>query len=230
MAGDWIKVEHATVDKPEVALLSELLGIPVPQGFGLLVIFWMWCDKHSRYGVVTQVSRMSIDTVTHTPGFAAALESVGWAQFDDAARTLTLPNFTRHNESSAKSRALSTERMKRKRYADSVTTASPEKRREEKIKEREITAPTEKHYELAKQFNVDADAQWPIYLDWNANAKRPHSDLSAGFSNWIRRRDEFARPTRPAGRQDARAAVLAGHFKDSHDGPRDITGEAKRVA
>lgn len=135
MAGDWIKVEHATIDKPEVALFSELLGVPVAQGFGLLVMFWMWCDRNSRNGVVTHASRMSVDTITHTPGFSAALEAIGWGEFDDSTRTMTLPNFTRHNENTAKTRALGQKRASTFREQDRYETVTRvEKRTEEKSK------------------------------------------------------------------------------------------------
>ena len=132
MAGDWIKVEHATLDKPEVTLFAELLGVPVDHGVGLLVRFWMWLDRNSCNGVVTHVSRMSIDTVMHTPGFSAAIEVVGWLEFDEKARTARVPHFDRHNGSSAKSRALTKNRVQRSRNADVTLEALPEKRREEK--------------------------------------------------------------------------------------------------
>jgi hypothetical protein len=232
MAGDWIKVEHATVDKPEVALFSELLGVPVPHGFGLLVMFWMWSDKHSRDGLVTQVSRLSVDTVTHTPGFAAALEAIGWGAFDDSCRTLTLPNFTRHNEAPAKSRALTRERMKRKRDADSVTTASPEKRREEKtttsLRSVVVEAPTDEHQRIAKERGIDASAEFEKYQDWMSSTGKKHKDQVAGFRNWLKN----ARTVPAGAKQTARASVAAQIFGATHDAPNErvIDGEAERVA
>ena len=133
VAGDWIKVEHATLDKPEVTLFAELLGVAVDHGFGILVRFWMWIDRNSRNGVVTHVSRKSIDTIMHCPGFSGAIEAVKWLEFDDEKRTATVPNFDRHNGSSAKTRGLVNARVQRFRNAksnDSVTqSALPEKRR-----------------------------------------------------------------------------------------------------
>lgn len=137
MAGDWIKIEHTTMDKPEVTLLAEILGLPVDHGLGLLVRFWAWLDKNSCNGCVTHVSRLSIDTVMHTPGFGAAIEAVGWLEFDEKKRTARIPNFDRHNTSSAKSRALTTLRVQRHRNAQvtetklsAVTKSLPEKRRD----------------------------------------------------------------------------------------------------
>jgi hypothetical protein len=239
MAGDWIKVEHATVDKPEVALFSELLGVPVPHGFGLLVVFWMWCDKHSRDGLVTQVSRMSVDTVTHTPGFAAALEAIGWGQFDDVGRALTLPNFIRHNEAPAKSRALTRERMKRKRDAVSVTTASPEKRREEKsttsLRSVVEALPTDEHLAIAIQQGVDCQAELDKYRDWLASTGARHKSQVAGFRNWLRKAGQFKARDAPRQTVHDRRADTAdqmfrrGKYAVTNDATRDITSSAERV-
>ena len=134
MAGDWIKFEHASATKPEVCLAAEMLGISRREMVGLLVDYWIWLDANldeTRYGLVTQVSRKSLEEVLHCAGLAAILERIGWANFDDEERTLTVKNWDRHTGKTAKSRALTRDRMKRMRD-DSVTrNASPEKRRED---------------------------------------------------------------------------------------------------
>ena len=135
MAGDWIKVEVATLDKPEVARMAELLGVKRDEMLGILLRFWAWLDRTTCNGVVTHMSRLSIDSVMHVPGFGGALESVRWVKFDDEAVTLTVPNFERHNGKPAKSRALGKVRVEthrqRKCNGTNVTKALPEKRREE---------------------------------------------------------------------------------------------------
>lgn len=131
MSGDWIKFEHSTLEKPEVALFSEMLGVKVDEGVGILVRFWVWLDRNSRNGLVTLASRSSIDTIMHCPGFSGALEAVGWVVFDDKARSMALQNFDRHNGNPAKTRALGALRASRYRNGESVTNALPEKRREE---------------------------------------------------------------------------------------------------
>ena len=78
------------------------------------------------------------------PGFADALEEVGWLSADDE---LTLPNFDRHNGKTAKTRAQTKNRVEVLRSernncnAASVTTALPEKRREEKRRLPPISPP-----------------------------------------------------------------------------------------
>lgn len=131
MAGDWIKVEHATLDKPEVYAIAEHLGVTPEHALGLLIKFWVWLDRNSRNGDVTLASRSSIDSITHTPGFSALLELVGWAKFSDADGKMTISNFDRHNGKPAKTRALGRERQSRSRHAFVTQDALPEKRREE---------------------------------------------------------------------------------------------------
>jgi hypothetical protein len=142
MAGDWIKLEHATLDKPELAIASELLGISDGDAFLLFLRYWVWLDQNldeSRCGLVPFVSRKSLDRKFKCPGFASILERIGWASFDDEQQILTVANWERHNGKSAKSRALeqrkkADQRARLSRFGPDVVplVAGPEKRREEK--------------------------------------------------------------------------------------------------
>ncbi len=231
MAGDWIKVEHATLEKPEVMLMAELLGVRRDEVIGILCRFWVWLDRNTGNGFVTHVSRSGIDEVMHCAGFAGALESVGWCKFDDPARTITLPHADRHNGNPAKTRALAFDRQRKSRH-DSVTqTPLPEKRREENTKRERISDPTPEHQELAKRLGIDCAAEWAKYLDHQVNAKNKHVSLEAGFRNWLKRASEFRPPPRPVRAGDAKAAVTAEIWKrELDDEPTDITGDSKRVA
>lgn len=142
MAGDWIKFEISTASKPEVLRIAELLGVDRRHAIGLLIDFWAWLDQNCSDGSVTHMSSQSFDSVTHCPGFAAALADVGWVKINLSTGKLSVVNFDRHNGKPAKTRALSQERMKRKRYADSVTNREPEKRREELYKPNVVVTPT----------------------------------------------------------------------------------------
>lgn len=130
MAGDWIKFELATLDKPEVLQMAEILGTSSDDVVGKLLRVWGWFDQQSRNGYAGGVTgtalKRFIDRLVASQGFAACMSKVGWLNDDG------LPNFDRHNGETAKNRALSKNRMKRLRDAESVTTPSPEKRREEK--------------------------------------------------------------------------------------------------
>jgi hypothetical protein len=138
MAGDWIKVEHATVNKPEVTMAAELLGISRREAVGLLFDYFCWLDSNlsdSCPGFVRNVSRRSLESILHCPGFAAVLESIGWATFDDEQRLFYVVNWDRHNGATAKSRALDQRRKKISREIVSgfcPVETGLEKRREEK--------------------------------------------------------------------------------------------------
>ena len=247
MAGDWIKVEHATLEKPEVVRMAELLGVKHDEMLGILLRFWVWLDRATSNGAVTHASRFGVDGVMHMSGFSSALEAVGWAKFDDSAVTMTVPNFARHNGNPAKTRVLGAERQRNFRQRNSnaggVTKTSPreEKRREEittkskAIARVPLAAPNDEHQELASSLGVDCQAEFDKYRDHFAANGRRHKDEVAGFRNWLRRAATFARP-KPAAKHDNRAAFASdilgavGHEKSSDDEPRDITGQAIRVA
>jgi len=140
MAGDWIKIEVTMPDKPEVAMIAESLKIDHDSVVGKLLRFWIWADLQSVDGDALGVTLSFLDRLTNCPGFSDALVSVGWLISRNGR--LSVPNFDRHNGQTAKSRALTKDRMKRSRYGTSVTKSSPEKRREEK---RRIQEPTHTH-------------------------------------------------------------------------------------
>ena len=105
MAGDWIKVEQVTPDKPEVFAIAAILKIDPDAVFGKLMRFWIWADQQSPDGKVNMLTDAMIDRVTHQKGFAAAMRSAGWLNDDG------LPNFERHNGKTAKARAETNRRV-----------------------------------------------------------------------------------------------------------------------
>lgn len=131
MAGDWIKFELTTLDKPEVIAMADLLETSTYDVVGRLLRVWGWFDQQTRNGNAASVTgtalKRYIDTLSGSQGFAACMQKVGWLSDDG------MPNFDRHNGKSAKERALTNDRVKRNRNAPAVTESLPEKRREEKI-------------------------------------------------------------------------------------------------
>lgn len=140
MAGDWIKFEHATPDKPEVVKLADILGIDQDAVVGKLVRLWIWADAQSVNGHGLSVTNAFIDRLVYCNGFAVGLVKVGWLEGRDGR--LSIPNFDRHNGQSAKTRALASDRKRKQRKGD-VTDESrnecdndvtrEEKRREEVV-------------------------------------------------------------------------------------------------
>ena len=129
MAGDCIKVEHTTPDKPEVVKLAELLHMDDPDFvLGKLWRFWAWADANTQDGIL-KTKYSHIDRVVYCPGFARGLVSVGWLQGREGA--LVIPNFDRHNGNSSKARALEAEakRIRRtlKDQSDNVSDMESDK-------------------------------------------------------------------------------------------------------
>lgn len=129
MAGDWIKIEKDTPDKPEVLIIANLLGKPLDEVMGILVRFWRWVDSHMAKCDSFGVTKKNIDEISKCAGFASSMEKAGWLVVWEGG--ITIPNFEYHLSQSAKRRALTNKRMQNLRDAHSVTSASPEKRREE---------------------------------------------------------------------------------------------------
>jgi len=109
MAGDWLKIETATPDKPEVYQVAAALGIDPDAAFGKLFRAWIWFDQNTEDGNAPIVTKMIIDRVTGIPGFSDAMISIGW--LIDEGETIHLPNFDRHNGKTAKKRAVTARRV-----------------------------------------------------------------------------------------------------------------------
>lgn len=81
MAGDWIKFDVTTPDKPEVVRMAAVLGIDQDAVVGKLLRVWVWADQNSIISnggcnVVT-VTAAFLDRLTFCPGFTNAMRQVG---------------------------------------------------------------------------------------------------------------------------------------------------------
>lgn len=213
MAGDWIKFEHATLDKPEVLVMADMLETTPDDVIGKLLRVWVWFDKQSRDGYAGGVTGNAlmffIDRHVARNGFAACMKKVGWLGDD------CLPNFDRHNGETAKNRALSKDRMKRKRYADVTPEASPEKRREEKkqipLASRDSRASqkvtwTEAGFQIPDSVMAGFKTAYPAAQveaeiakahAWAlANPKNRKSQWGRFLNGWLQRAQDRARPVK----------------------------------
>jgi len=139
MAGDWIKVQKDTPDKPEVLAIASRMNLDPDAVVGKLVRIWSWFDTHTLDGNALSVTYALLDRLAGVTGFAEQMAFVGWLNQD--GHVLSLPNFDYHNGETAKKRALGKNRQEKHRSNDesnansnasSVTKTLPEKRREEK--------------------------------------------------------------------------------------------------
>lgn len=122
----WIKIESHLRTKPEIIDIADKLGIKDTHAQGVCIAFWQWMDGITTNGTA-KARRSMIDRIVNEPGFAAAMETVGWLSIDDTAGTITIPNWDRHCGEMAKDRALNSRRQKRfrdKAAGDNVTAGS----------------------------------------------------------------------------------------------------------
>jgi len=113
MAGDWIKIEIATLNKPEVMRMSRILKVDRDLIIGKLCRLWSWFDCNSVDGVVDGVVDGDVDDIVGLAGFIDALKAVHWCDFDNNTERVWLTNFDAHNGESAKKRALKNKRQAR---------------------------------------------------------------------------------------------------------------------
>jgi hypothetical protein len=138
MAGDWIKMEVTTADKPEVAMMAHKLKCEPDLIVGKLFRIWVWANQNSVDGNAVTVTESFLDRIAHRKGFPAAMRKAGWLGGDAGA--LCFPGFDRHNGRTAKERASTNRRVAKHRKSNKSETVEPlqkplpEKRREEKKK------------------------------------------------------------------------------------------------
>lgn len=113
MNSDWIKMRSNLDTDPDVIAISRQLGLDEFAVVGRLHKFWSWADRHVADGILHRTPLEWIDRFVSQPGFAAALVTVGWLKIGDDS--LHLPNWNRHNGSSAKVRARDAIRKKEQR-------------------------------------------------------------------------------------------------------------------
>jgi hypothetical protein len=131
MAGDWIKFEIATPDKPEVWTLAEKLKLDPDAVVGKLIRMWIWFNLQTANGHASAVTKKIIDRDVGVTGFCDAVIFSGWLTEKDGE--ISVQNFDRHNGNSAKSRALGQKRKAKQRHAEVTVKTVLEKRREETI-------------------------------------------------------------------------------------------------
>lgn len=164
MAGDWIKFELATMDKPEVCQIADLADIDQDAVVGKLMRVWAWFDQQTEKGNAPSVSKKLLDRSVGVTGFCEYMKLVGW--MSESEGVISLPHFERHNGKTGKNRALTAKRVashKTKGNAASVTSALPkeEKRREDQ------------HNTLGASLETSIDPKSPseMTLEWQPDEK-----------------------------------------------------------
>jgi hypothetical protein len=112
MAGEWIAVDLALDEKPEVQELIDLTGHSVEVVTYRLRKLWGWASMHCADGT----ARMTIPRLTRTCGgddaFWRAVVAVGWLEIDETAATVAVPGWDRRFSQAAKARLQHQDRAK----------------------------------------------------------------------------------------------------------------------
>lgn len=143
MAGDWLKFEKATLDKPEVFAIAADLGLDPDAVLGKLLRVWSWFDTHTESGNARRVTSALLDRIAGATGFTAAMVSVGWMEVTDDG--VQQPGFDKHTGQSAKTRATTARRVAKSRSGngecngtgvtnDGTSALAREEKRREEVK------------------------------------------------------------------------------------------------
>jgi hypothetical protein len=111
VAGDWIKMTCDLHEKPEVAQIGSALGMDECEVIGRLFRVWSWFSKQSVDGTIPRATPAMIDRLVAHEGFAEAMTAAHWLLVRNGS--LALPNFDRHNSTTAKERAMDRDRKRR---------------------------------------------------------------------------------------------------------------------
>jgi len=160
MAGDWIKMRSALTTCPKVAAMARSVGTAEEfrglsrQTMRLLVVgglhaVWTAVNEHTSDGVMANSYVEDVDDIAGIDGFGEAMQAAGWLEADEAAGTLTFPNFHQWNTPAKDSTAA--ERMRKHRQKQRVAqqtvtvtrngavTVTPDKTRQDKRETRQET-------------------------------------------------------------------------------------------
>jgi hypothetical protein len=121
MAGDWIKFELTTMDKPEVCQIADLADIDPDAVVGKLMRVWGWFDQQTENGNAPSVSKKLLDRMVGVTGFCEHMKFVGWMV--EAEGMISLPHFERHNGKTAKNRLLTAKRVANHKSANAKGNA-----------------------------------------------------------------------------------------------------------
>lgn len=121
---NWVKFQKETFDKPEVRKIAKLLGTHEVHAAAYCLAFWCYVDSHMRDGFVPFTDHDDIDGFAHCPGFAKALEAVGWARFADGGIHVPKPDL--HLSQGAKGRAETTARQHNCRASKALQDGEPD--------------------------------------------------------------------------------------------------------
>jgi len=193
----WIKVRTALLAHPKVVTLALRLGVTKSNALGALVALWCCADEHADDGTLVGATKEAIDAIADLPGFADALESVGWLTLtDDGAQ---LPRYQEHNGKTAKDRAQAQKRVAKARARVTLplrtsVTRGEERREEKNTKDTPPTPQGGERAPLAAKSQPESKPAYPEAFErfWAAYPPGRKAAKRKAFLAWgraIRRAD-----------------------------------------
>jgi len=182
MAGDWIKFESATSDKPEVWAIASSLGIDPDAVVGKLLRVWAWFDQHTTDGNAPVTVAALLDRLVGVTGFCEKLTQAGW--LDNDGKVIHIPNFDAHNGETAKKRCQTAKRVAKHKKTNAKVTLVPLPN----------ALPREDDREDSNQ-SINQDiyiTPFGMNRDWFPDKELQSQLLCAGIrENWADYHDEF---------------------------------------
>jgi len=118
MPGDWIKIESDLRHHPKVLAMAKRLGVTSVTALGCTISVWGALDQFGRDGRLEKMGADALDAMVDTPGFASAMEAVGWLVVHSNG-DLECPDYEAHNGPTAKARAATQKRVQKHRSTPS---------------------------------------------------------------------------------------------------------------
>lgn len=149
MAGEWIPVDIAIGQKPEILELCEIADVGVEVAVYRVFSLWAWFSLNSADGAARATPSRLARVCGGDAEFWKAVESVGWLEFDEGEGTASIPGWEDRFSAGAKARASHAKNQRKyreKQQSDasvtvdshkSDTASSPEERRREEKKREE---------------------------------------------------------------------------------------------
>ena len=175
---------------PKVAAMARAIGLADEfsglsrHSMRLLVVgglhaVWAAVNEHTADGVMANAYPEDLDDIAGIDGFGLAMKSAGWLEVDEAAQTLTFPNFGQWNTPAKDTTAA--ERMRKHRAKqdvarNAVTVTEPlrvtvaldktrQDKREERIPAAQVATDVSAKRPAAPKISWDASAGWQGITD-----------------------------------------------------------------
>lgn len=130
MSQTWIQARIDLHEDPRVLAIAAATGLDEFGVVGRLIRVWGWFHQHTADGHAPGVTDVTVDRYAQRDGFASAMRAQKWLASGPGGDGLVMPDFDKHNSSSAKSRAQAAERQRRAREGRSAGPAAPPSRPE----------------------------------------------------------------------------------------------------